>query len=486
MSADPDSRTPVIVGAAQAIQRPGDWTIAADARGPIELMTAAAREAADDAGSAALLRRLGWIAVVGGFWTYRNPGQVIADQLGAGGARTALTAISGSAPLDAVGLAAQRIADGQLDVALIVGGEARWSQRQLRQLGEEPAWITADGSTEPESVGGFPAEMIEEARELGSAATAYALFDDSRRIARGDAMDAHRDDIAALWARFNAVAADNEFAWSRLRKTAGEIREPSPRNRMIAFPYTVDMVANNTVDMASATLICSLSAARSAGVDPDRFVYPHVSVHGHETWRIVDRQILHQAPRLAEIGRTAYEYAGISGEDVSHVDLYACFPAIVRMSAVALGIDIDRTLTLTGGLGFAGAPVANSSGQALAAMVPRVRRGGHGLIHANGGNATKHAVGIYANTPPRRPFRRIELNGGDVQLRPEPSTAEPASGHVEAATVAYDRQGPTHVVAAIRDQSGRRTLSKSSDADLITEATTNGVGGVPWPARKCD
>ena len=68
---------PVIVGAAQQIDRPEEHELL-DAPGPIELMVAAARAAAIDAGAPALLDRVGWIGVAGGFFSHTNPGAVVA------------------------------------------------------------------------------------------------------------------------------------------------------------------------------------------------------------------------------------------------------------------------------------------------------------------------------------------------------------------------------------------------------------------------
>jgi acetyl-CoA C-acetyltransferase len=476
-----DSRTPAIAGAGQAIQRPGDWERPADADGPIELMVRAARTAAKDAGAPALLERLDWVGVVGGFWRYTNPGQLVAHELGSPDARTALTLISGSAPQELVGLAAERIARGETDVALVLGGEAAWSHRRLKRLEERPTWITEPGTGEPEVVGGFPDEMIAEARLLGAAATSYALFDDSLRASRSQSIAEHRSEINALWARFSEVAAGNPFAWDRTAHTADGIGDATPDNRMIAFPYTKSLVANNTVDQASALILCSLETARAVGLDLDRLVFPQVSASSHETWQIAHRDVLHETPGLAAAGRAAYTAAGITPDQVEHLDLYACFPAIVQMSTAALGLDPSRQLTITGGLGFAGAPVANSSGQALAAMVPRLREGGHGLIHANGGNATKHAVGIYSSRPPTSTFRRIDAqDSADLRPRASVDSTSPV-GHIEAATVIYDREGPSHVVAAVRTADDRRALTRSDDPDLMAAALESGLVGHSTP-----
>jgi acetyl-CoA C-acetyltransferase len=466
---------PAVAGAAQVVQRPDERDDLADAQGPIELMVDAARAAAADAGSLRLLDGVGWIGVAGGWWRYRNPGQLVGEQLDVPDAATALTPISGTAPQDLLAFAAERIARGQLEVALVVGGEAHWTQQRLARANLEPTWITAPGDGEPETTFGFPAELMDEVRVLGSAPAAYAVLDDGLRVAGDESVDDHRDRIAELWSRFSVVAAENPYAWDRSVTDAAAIRDPSPDNRMIAFPYTKAMVANNTVDMASALLLCSARTAAEHGVDTDRLVFPHVVTSSHETWTVAQRDELHGCPALATAGEVAWSHAGLGPDDVEHVDLYACFPAIVQMAAAALGLAEDRPLTVTGGLGFAGAPVGNSTGHAIAAIVAKVRRGGVGLVHGNGGNATKHSVGIYSSSPPRR-FVREDVQAR-VDLRPrdtlDPGWEGPVT--VEAATVVFDRQGPEHVLAAVRDDRGARGWAFSQDPELMAMAMTEGL-----------
>ncbi len=329
--------TPVLIGAAQVVQRPGDRDLT-EALGHIELMAQAALGAAGDAGADGLLAKVQWLGVAGGWFDYRNPGQLVADAVGAPAARGALTPISGSAPQELLGVAAQRIADGELDVALVVGGEAAWSLQRLRKAGLEPHWETRPGDGDPEMLSPYPIELVHESQALGPAAAAYALLDDSRRAAAGESPADHLARISTLWAGFSEVAATNPSAWDRERHSAAAIATPSPDNRMISFPYTKAMVANNTVDMASAVLLCSADVARAAGVAPDRWVFPQVVATSHETWLIAERDRLHGCPALATAAAAALAHAGMGIDDVEHVDLYACFPAIVQMTADALGL----------------------------------------------------------------------------------------------------------------------------------------------------
>ncbi|MET0909009.1 MAG: hypothetical protein ABWZ99_06020 [Ilumatobacteraceae bacterium] len=322
---------PVIVGVAQVVQRPGEVALE-EARGPIELMVDAARLAERDAGASSLLTRADFVGVAGGWFRYQNPGQLIAAEVGCPDAATALTAISGTAPQDLVGLASERIAAGTLDVAIIVGGEARWSHQRLSRSGVPLPWIVDPGTGTPESLSGFPDHVRTEHEVFGGAPAAYAVFEDRVRTTLGETLEAHRTRIADLWADFSKVAADNPHAWDRTPHTPEAIREPSSENRMIAFPYTKAMVANNTVDMATALILCTVDAAIAAGVARDRMVFPLVVTSGHETWLLSERRELDGSPALTAAAHAAFLHAGLGVDDVDHIDLYACFPSIVEMS----------------------------------------------------------------------------------------------------------------------------------------------------------
>ena len=183
---------------------------------------------------------------------------------------------------------------------------------------------------------------------------------------------------------------------------------------------------------------------------------------------------------MAAAGHAAFAHAGVTADEIDHVDLYACFPAIVQMSTAALGLSLDRPLTLTGGLGFAGAPIANSVGQQLAAMVPALRGGGWGLVHGNGGYATKQSFGIYRNEPPAAGFADLDVQD-QVDLAPRDVLAPDWEGPVtvEAATVLYHRLGPERTVAAVLDASGARAWATSHDPDVAAAVESDGIAGHP-------
>ncbi len=470
--------TPVIVGTAQVVNAPSDKGLT-ERPGPVELIERAIRSALDDAGTHALVDRIGLVGVAGGVWRYSNMPQVLEERLGAPASRHVQASLSGSGPQELLAIAAEAIANGEVDVALVAGGEANWTWRRLRKAGIEPAWSTEPGVGEPEPAAAMGDGVGEDMRLLGGAPPWYALMDDRVRATAGRSVDAHRDRIASRWARFAEIAVDNPYAWDRSGPSMESIRDATPDNRMIAFPYTKAMVANNQVDMATCTILASEQVARELGVDDGKFVYPLVTVAGHETLRVAPRRELDEAPALALAGTRAFEHAGFGPADISHVDLYACFPSIVEISATALRLDDGRDLTVTGGLGFAASPLSNWVGHSISAVTECVRNGGNGLVHANGGIATKQSFAIYSQEPAADGFARLDIQD-EVDLAERAVLPEHFSGSVtvDAATVVWDREGPQFVFAGVTTDGDDRGWARSSDPDLMAEAQTNGIAGL--------
>ena len=172
-----------------------------------------------------------------------------------------------------------------------------------------------------------------------------------------------------MWARFSEVAAVNPYAWSPRTRTAEELRTIGPANRMVAFPYPKLFNANDRVDQGAALILCSVEAARSAGVPEDRWVFPLSGADASDHWFLSHRHDLHSSPAIRLAGAGALRLAGVGVDDIAHLDLYSCFPCAVQIAAHELGIavdDPDRPLTVTGGLGFAGGPGNNYVSHAIA------------------------------------------------------------------------------------------------------------------------
>jgi len=469
-----DPRTPVIVGVAQAMQRPDDLTQALEA---IAMMEQVVRGAADDSGAPSLLAKLDHLGVVQGAWSYTDPARLLADAVGANSAKTSLSASGGNTPQSYLNSLASRIAAGEMDVALFCGAEVIWSRRRQRRA-EMEVPRTRQTDVEPDERFGADVSMqseFEQSRGMEMPIHFYPLFESAIRHSHGETIDEHRDRIAGLWQTFNAQAVANEYAWSRTPMSADEIRNPSKSNRMVGFPYTKAMNSNWDLDQAAAILLCSAGAAEAAGVPRDKWVFPWAGTDAHDTYAVSERRDLHSSPAINECGKKLFSLAGVGVDDVKHVDLYSCFPSAVQVGAESLGFSQDRLLTLTGGLTFAGGPLNNYVTHSIAAMVGQLRddAGSIGLVSANGGFLTKHAVGLYSTEPGSNPYQSVDVQDQVDTVPPTPVAPDhTGSVTVEAYTVMHNAEGPELGLCALRTADGARTWGRVTDVGAAAAMTT--------------
>jgi acetyl-CoA C-acetyltransferase len=469
-----DPRLPVIVGVGQVLQR--DVSID-DAREPVELMADAVQAAATDAGIASLATvesvRISQLLS----WRYRDPARLVADALGITPRETAYTTMGGNTPQSLLNVTAAEIQRGDLDCAVLAGAECWRTRMRARREDAVLHWKKLPEDAEPTRVIGgnmLMSSEAEQARGLMMPVQLYPMFETAVRADRGEGVDEHQAKTSEMWSRFSAVAAKNPYAWVRRELTADEIRTPGPNNRMIGLPYPKYMNSNNDVDMSAALIVCSVEHAQRLGVSEDRWVFLHAGIGCHDTEFISNRAELHTSPAVQIGGRHVLELAGIGIDDIDVVDLYSCFPSAVQIGAAGLGLDLDRQLTRTGGLAFAGGPWNNYVTHAIATVVHDLREqpGAYGLVWGNGGFCTKHAFGIYSTTPPAGPAR---FDGHDIQPEidavPSRDFAAPADAAgpatVEAYTVMHSREGvPETAYAAALLADGRRAWGTSTDPGL--------------------
>jgi acetyl-CoA C-acetyltransferase len=494
-----DRRTPVVVGVGQVTNRPDPDIDPADRPEPVELMSRALRRAAEDCDGAApggrapaghaLVQRADSIRVVVPLgWRSVNPALLVAERLGfaAGGEprELMLSAIGGNTPQAMMHDACGSISRGALDVVLVTGAEAMYTRASARRHpGSAPlGWVSqpAEGTPEPTMFGVDKpgATELEMARGVILPIHAYPLFENALRAANGWSLADHAARIGALWSAFSRVAATNPNAWIRSPRTPEEIAVASSDNRMVSFPYPKLCTANMQVDQGAGYIVCSVEAARSAGVPEERWVFPLAGADANDHWFISQRPELHRSPAIRLAGQAALELAGVGIDDVGPIDLYSCFPAVVQMAAGELGLPIDdpgRPLTLTGGLTFGGGPGNNYASHGIAQAVGALRQepGAVGLVTGLGWYATKHSVGLYASRPPAhggtQPFAWRDVQP-QVDALPQCPVDDEASGsvRVETYTVTFDREGaPERGIVACRTKEDSRAWGTITDADTL-------------------
>ncbi len=470
MSLDP--RTPVLVGAAAVTQREDDPLVADEA---VELMARAASAAAP----ATLLRSAGLFAVPEGTWAYPDPGRELARRFGAASATT-LVADIGVTQEAVIGEVCRLVASASVDVAVVVGGEARYRALRAKLAGIEVGdRAQADGTIpdrklEPSSLGIHEIEMT---RNAVTPATAYALVENARMHRLGRSPAVHRKAVGELWSSFSSVASQNPDAWDREPHSAAAIVTPSADNRVISWPYTKRMCSQWNVDQAAALVICSVEAAEGNGIGRDRWVFPWSSVTSDHSIPVVQRDPIDSCPGAIAAAAAALELAGVGVDDVAALDLYSCFPAAVQAYADALGVADRRPLTVTGGMSFAGGPLNNYVLQAMVALWSRLVAdpGTIGLSSSVSGFLHKQGFGLWSTEPPPNGYRSDDVSAAvaGTQVRPV------AADHVGTATIAswtVDHQaGEPFRAVVIADVGGDDDAPRTLASAARTLASTGDV-----------
>jgi len=474
--------TPIIVGVGFRQEQSDDPTQCSEA---YRLMVDAARGAADDAGSGALLGQIESISVTQGLWLYPNPGKLIGEALGCPSARSIVAGL-GVLQLTPLNDLCRAIATGEQDVGLVTGGEAKY--RALRSaITQTPVTDTEqDESTPPPDVRHTSSDPVcsdlEGARGLQSPIALFAIIESALRHQQGLSVEEHRDALARLYSDFSKVAASNPHAWSREAAPAEDIRDASATNAMQAFPYTARHCSQWNVNRAVAILVCSARKAEQLGLERTSWIFPVAAVEAKHVVVLAQQRRLHSHPGTVMAGERALELAGASTSDVTAAELYSCFPSSVQSFALDLRLEKQCPLTVTGAMPFAGGPFNHFSLEGVARMVEVLRSDTAiaapgrriGLVSNLSGIFGKQACVLLSNQPNPRGYGYEDITAAvaerDVPLPLNGQYVGPAT--IVGYTVVFQKGQLSHGVAICDTPDGDRTVARSDDEALLGEMMT--------------
>jgi acetyl-CoA C-acetyltransferase len=468
-----DPRSPCIIGVAQRTVHPGTGP----SPEPLELWReVTVRAAADAQAKSDVLAAADSLQIVYCMaWPYDAPVDRLADALGINPRHRFYSGIGGTTPQVLVDDAAAAIIRGEMDLAVITGAEALETKRQAKKAGERLAW-----SHRAENAPPFPFEApfhpAETAHNVFQAWLTFPLFDIARRARRGIAPDDYRQRVAQLLAPMSKVAAKNPYAWFPRERTVAELRDATPDNRMVGYPYTKYEISVMDVDMAATVIVASHAKAEELGVPMDRRVYLRGWCYATDPVYVAEHRDLFRSPAMVAASAEAFRCARSAIDNVAHIDLYSCFASSVHLACDALGIAVDdpRGLTITGGLPFSGGAGSNYMLHSIAAMtdVLRADPGSQGLVSGVGMHMTKHCFAVYSTTP----GDVVVPDQQDVQASLDAVDAVPIrdvhAGPVTVAsyTVAHGRDGAPEWGLVIGDlDDGSRAYGKVEDTALLAD-----------------
>jgi acetyl-CoA C-acetyltransferase len=463
----PADRTPVIIGVGEIVDRPADPALA---REPLALMADAIRAADADAGGG-FLDRIDSMDVINLVsWRYDRVAARLAERLGINPARAVYALVGGETPTTKIHEAALRIMNGNSLVAVVTGGEAANAVSKAKAAGIDLPWTPPAAKPENPIIGSEHVTPLAVRHGIMSPVHVYPLYENATTAAWGMTPAQALAESGVAYQAISEIAASNPHAWGQKAFTAAEIATPSPDNRMIAWPYTKRMVANNTVNQAGAVLMTTLAIARAAGIAEDRIIHVHGGAAAAEPMDYLARdQFDHSVAQNAVLGQAMR----IAPNGFDRVELYSCFPTVPKMARRTLGLSADMPFSVTGGLSFAGAGLNCYMLQSTCAMVRslRARPAAQALLYGQGGYVTKHhalVIGCDAADPAGLMLPKDVQDAAEAERAPVPALelayAGPAS--IETFSVVHDRDGaPAYGSIVGRTPAGARVFGRVDMAD---------------------
>ena len=485
--------TPVIVGVGETVDRPAS---PADALEPLALMAQALQAANADAGGN-LLQRIESIEMVASVtWRYANPVGQLCKRLAIDPIRKVHASGGGETPTRLIHEAAMRIARGEQQVAVIVGGEAMNARTRARKDKVQLDWTPPAAREDTTKFPSSGSQFSPVAKKLGlvDPAQIYPLYEMATQAAWGQTPQQAQSESARLWAQYASVAAQNPCAWNKKAPGAEAIATVDQDNRMICWPYPKWMVANPQVNQAAAVIVTSLAAARAAGVPENHIVYIWGGALATEPEDYLKRDRYDRSTAQAAALKYAAELVGGDAKRFDRIELYSCFPVIPKMALRTLGLEAsEHPPTVTGGLTFFGGPLHNYMSHAVCAMVRVLREAPHeiGLLYGNGGYVNKHHTLVLSAQRPAHSFApdvsaQVQAQA-DAARGPIPELVDDYQGPacVETYTVAHARDGlPLQGVVVARTSDDKRVLAVVSPDDertmsllLSPDQSAVGAGG---------
>ena len=478
---------PVIIGVAELCEAvPDDLS---KAHSLLELLESAALAACQDTGCVdGIISAIDTIAMVRTFadstpmypktlGQVRNYPRAVAGRIGADPARAVYGPAGGNTPQQFVSEYSEKIARGEAETVLLIGGEAIATTKAAMKSKTQLDWSDETGG-ELEDRGLSLDGMLDRQQMdngMTSAPLMYGLLENARRHELGKTRKEYAESMGSLFSRFSEIAAGHESAMFKQAYSASELINVDDNNPMIAEPYSKHLVAKDGVNQAAAVILTSREKAEKLGIPQDKMVFPVTGSNVREH-RLVERPTLGSSEALRLAYQAVFEKADISPGAVSTMDLYSCFPIAVFSACDAMGMAMEdvRGLTLTGGLSFFGGAGNNYAMHSVVNVVSKLRESsnGYGLVGANGGILSKHSIGLYSRTSPQNGWQACDNRAlqTDVDKAELPPVDHNPQGRaiIETYSVSFHRGIPSSGYIIGRTAEGRRFLGCTDSGDCET------------------
>ena len=421
----------------------------------------------------------------GPFGGSENMGAAIAARMGIEAERHIYGVIGGNTPQSLIADAAEEIEAGAAKAVLVCGGEAIANMKAAMRAGLKLDW------SDDTDLSGAPLEdrgqlaskspplisRSAQEHELFRPIEYYGLIENARRDRQGLTREDYCISMSKIMSGLLRSSKANPLsAFSDIDEDLTSITAANP---LFTDIYSKAILPKDSVNQGAAIIMTSYGRAVDMGLDPSRFIYLHAHVEGSEP-PVLQRPELDKSPVLKACMAQALAAANITAQDIGPKDLYSCFPIVLKESAKFLGLNAyEDELTLTGGLAFFGGPGNNYSLHGIAELVQNLRNSlddDYGLIHANGGFMSKHAIGIYSRKPAAFPARIMRYMAEGGPLLGIADTAQ-GTGIIDTFCVNYKKDVPISaiIIGHLKETGDRfyakpKTEHKQALLDWLIEA----------------
>ncbi|MDV3133370.1 hypothetical protein M1248_15220 [Mycobacterium sp. 29Ha] len=300
----------------------------------------AAMRAAADVGRP-VLDRIDVLATPGILMIPRdNPATRVAEAIGIKPRRRISCPVGGNTPQYLVEVLGAEIAVGRADCVLVVGAESGHSARNVN--GRKAIAAPSPCEARDEALGDARPGLsdVETSAGLRWPHEVYPMFESAIAARHGRDFSTQRDWLGALMAPFTQEAARHpEQAWFAQARTASELSDVRPNNRMVCEPYPKLLNSIITVDMGAAFLMVAAEVADKLGVPRDRWVFPWAAASCNDVFYPVQRPDLSRSPGIRAAARHVLARSGVAVDDLTWLDLYSCFPSAVQIAIDELDLD---------------------------------------------------------------------------------------------------------------------------------------------------
>jgi len=446
--------------------------------------------ALDERGMRAILSAIDTIAVVrtnsdsgaqlkSPFGDPKNYPRVIGNRIGINPKTAIYSAAGGQAPQRLVNEFSTKIANGACEAVLLVGAEALANQKAMKRAKIKADWREdAMGSIEARPTDISQAfDIAHLQNEFTHIPAIYTVMENVRRRKLGLTIEDYRKACAELFQDFAKIAADHPSSMFPESLSLDQILNLTETNTSVTDLYSRAMTAKDGVNQGAAVILMSEDKARDLSIDPARWVYPISGASAVEK-TMPYREDLSRSLAMKAAYHAAFDIADLSMSDITHMDIYSCFPIAVFAACEALGIKPNdpRGLTTTGGLPFFGGPGNNYTMHGIVNVVRKLRQDGqgYGLVSANGGFLSKHCVGLYGTQAPRLGWQESDeetlRSRVDSQAIPPVVSYADGRAHIEGYAVEYNKKGPKRGYIIGRLEDGRRFMGATDREDKETVA----------------